>query len=248
MKQSQTDIKHGDSVSQVSLDMVFHPIKDFLGITNDGQQGKTGFHDHTVIPGSFLADFHIVWHAISTAEPPISQQDSLLVVFLKKIQKGLIWTVHCVPNPAADLPKAVKNPTQLDTHTPPTFIAALGSKLPLGTSLSDRKNQFYRIAIHDIQHAGLRQQPIRIALLDTQLTQQRRAVWQAAKQSVEIALQPAIEGTEPSSFESKQDADADHFAGVQLVARILANWPQRIIDMAENVNDNIFRSHESASL
>src|SRR5258706_15121364 len=132
-------------------------MMDFLGVTAHRQQGKGGFDQHSVIPCSLFTTLHVIRYASSAAEAPISQQDSLLVIFLKKIQKGLIRTVHFVPNPATSLPETVENPAQFHADTLASFIAALGSKLPLGASLADRENQLYRIAIDHIQHAGLLQ-------------------------------------------------------------------------------------------
>src|SRR5947209_5578695 len=151
MKQGQTDIKHGDGVSQVGLDMVFSSIKDFLGITDDSQQRKGSFHNHAVIPRAFLAQFDVGRHTRSTAKAPISQDNRLAVVFLKESQEILVRTVHLIPNPAADLPTAVKNPTQLDAHTPAAFVLTLSAKLRFGTTFSNRKDQLDRITIHHIQ-------------------------------------------------------------------------------------------------
>src|SRR5579864_6499655 len=122
MKQSQTDIVHGDSVGQTGFDVVFSAVKELFGVAHDSQQRKAGFHSHALIPGAFFAQFDVVGNAVSTAEAPVSQQNSLLVVFLKEIQESIIRTIHRCPNPAADLAEGVEDPTQADTHTPAALI------------------------------------------------------------------------------------------------------------------------------
>src|SRR5258708_13861929 len=120
-------------------------MMDFLGVTDHRQQGKGGFDQHSVIPSSLFTNLHVIRYASSAAEAPISQQDSLLVIFLKEIQKGLIRTVHFVPNPATSLPETVENPAQFHAHTPPSFIPALGSKPPLVAALAYRENHLDRV-------------------------------------------------------------------------------------------------------
>jgi len=71
-----------------------------------------------------------------------------------------------------------------------------------------------------------------------------RAIWQAAKQAVKVSLEPAIKGPKIPTLERKQDANRHHFTWIQFGTWVFSYLPQPIIDMLENVNDNIFRSHD----
>src|SRR5579871_1207724 len=132
-------------------------MMDFLGITDYSQQRKGGFDDHAVVPGALFADLDVGRQAVGRAEAPIGQDDGLTIIFLKEVQEMLVSIVHFVPNPATNLTTTVEDPTQLDTHTPAAFVAAFGPELLLGAALANRKNQFYRVAIHHIQHTRLLQ-------------------------------------------------------------------------------------------
>src|SRR5258708_1118295 len=217
---------------------------DFLGVTDHGQQRKGGFDYHAVIPCSLFAEFDVVRHAVGTAKAPLGQDHSLTIVFFKEVQEILVSVVHFVPNPATHLTAAIENPTQFDAHTPAPFVAAFRPKLLLGAALTNGKNQFYRVAVHDIQQTGLLQQQIGQRLMYPQLPQQIGAIWQASKQLLKVAFEPAIKGAKASTLECKQDTCRHDFTRIQLGTGFFCNRPQPVIDLIENVNDNIFRSHE----
>src|SRR6266705_4657671 len=125
VKEFQTDIEHGDGISQASLDVSRQAMMDFLGFADDGNHRKRCFDDHAVIPGAFLAQLDVARQAVGTAKAPICQQNGFAVVVFKEVQKIVVWAVHGIPNPTADLSKSVEYPAQLHAHAPPTFILAL---------------------------------------------------------------------------------------------------------------------------
>src|SRR5258708_8773781 len=219
MKEFQTEVKHGNRISQARLDVRFQAMVNFLGLTNYRQQRKGGFHDHSVIPGTFLAQFDILRNAFGTTKTPISQHNGLAVVLLKKVQESVIRAVHRLPNPATHLSEGVEYPAQLHPHTPASFILAFLAKLLRGTSLTYRENQFNWKAIHHIQYTWHFHQQIRVLLLRTQLSQQARSMGQSTKQSIVVPLQTPVERPKMPTFELAADTDSPHFAWVQLSAR-----------------------------
>src|SRR5258708_1297982 len=244
VKELQTNVEHGNGIGQASFNEGFDAMMNLFGFTHHRQQRKGRFNDHAAIPSSFFADFDIVRHTLSATKAPISQENGLLVIFFKEIQKGLIRAIQLVPNPATDLTEAVENPAQFDSNAPATFILALSTKLLLGTSSSDWENQFHRIAIHNIQHTRLLQQQISRMLVFAQLSHQVRAIWQATKQLIVVSLKPAIKGPEMTAFECKQDTDGYYLTWIQLGNWVFGNLTHAIIDVVENVNNNIFSSHD----
>jgi hypothetical protein len=244
MKERVQDVEHGNSVSETSVKVGFGAMMDFLGFANDGQQGKGRFDDHAVIPGALFAELDVIRNAVGAAKAPISQNNRLPIVFLEEIQEIVIRAVHSIPNPAAHLTEGVEYPAQLHANAPAAFIFALFSELLGGASFTDRENQFNGKTVHDIQHAGLGQQQVGVALLFSQLPQHARSMRQAPEQISIVSLQAAVERSEMPAFERKQNTYRHHFAWIQLGAWVFADARHRVIDMIENVNDNILCRHD----
>ncbi len=59
-------------------------------------------------------------------------------------------------------------------------------------------------------------------------------------------MQPPLEGTKVIAFQRKQNPNGDQFTGIQLRIRSFPNILHPIIDVTENVDDNIFGSHQVA--
>src|ERR1700730_7196255 len=88
----------------------------------------------------------------------------------------------------------IEQPAQFDTHAPAPFVFALLAHLSGTAALTDRKEQFNGIPIDDGKETGLSQESTKPVLMGLQLPLQSRAIGQACKQVIVIALEPAVKG------------------------------------------------------
>src|SRR5487761_296966 len=116
MKQGQQHIEQRDHRGQTSLNKGLQAMGDPLETTDHGHQGKRGLHRHAVIPGAFGAQLAVVRHAVLPAKSVVGQHDAASTELLDERMKLVVRDIHRVPIPIDDLPKAVENPTELDTN------------------------------------------------------------------------------------------------------------------------------------
>src|SRR5512144_905418 len=81
--------------------------------------------------------------------------------------------------------------------------------------------QFNPVRIDHSQQSGSRQKAIGPRPMRSEQAKQARAFGQPWKQRAVITDQPAVEGSFPNAFQSKQDPDRDRFAGPQVSLRVL---------------------------
>ncbi len=68
----------------------------------------------------------------------------------------------------------------------------------------------------------------------------------SVRQSLEVAVQLAIESLKMISFQRKHNPAGDQFARIQPDICAFLNLLNAIIDVTENVDDNIFGSYQNA--
>src|SRR5574341_1828856 len=69
VKQSQQDIKHRHRSGKPRRNVGSSSFEDVLEMGNQGQHGKAGFNQHSLIPSTFGTDFDVLWNAIDIACP-----------------------------------------------------------------------------------------------------------------------------------------------------------------------------------
>jgi hypothetical protein len=107
-------------------------------------------------------------------------------------------------------------------------------------------DQFNPVAINDTQQAGLNQKAVGPDLMGREQAKQSGAFRQIGKERQVIPFQPTVELPIAYPFQSKQHSQCDNLTGVELRLRMFRQITHRIINSAEQFDDNIFGSHEGA--
>ena len=187
MKQGQQHIEQRDHRGQTSLNKGLQAMGDPLETTDHGHQGKRGLHRHAVIPGAFGAQLAVVRHAVLPAKSVVGQHDAASTELLDERMKLVVRDIHRVPIPIDDLPKAVENPTELDTNAPAPFVFGLFAKLLCAAPLPNGKQQLDWETVNHQEKAGIGQEPLVPILMRDQQALQSGAIGQPGKQGFIIS-------------------------------------------------------------
>ena len=220
-------------------------MKQLLERANIGQKREDRFNDSPFIPGTLLAQFEVVWHAVLTAETEIAQGDRLPFVAFQERQKTVVASIGGRPLPIHDTPVLIDDPTHFHPDDPAPIAFAFPSDLLRRTPFAQRVNQFNAVAVGDGEKGRHLQKPIRPVSMGGQQALQARALGQARKEIVKFALQPPMEVAEASAFERKQRANGHEFTGIKFGLRMFRHVLHPIINGAKEMCNNVFRLHES---
>src|SRR5574341_127873 len=246
VKQSQQDIKHRHRSGKPRRNVGSSSFEDVLEMGNQGQHGKAGFNQHSLIPSTFGTDFDVLWNAIDIACPAISQHNGLTDEGNRQRVEVFVGGVERIPLPSDDFTPLVEQPAQLDAYRPATFVAAFLAHLPQAATFADRKQHLDGIGVQHGKEARISQQTVEPASMELECSAQARPIRQTDKQDLVIAFQPAVEGAETAALECIQDADGHQFTPIQLGLRMFAHILHSVIDIAKDQDDNLYCGHGSA--
>lgn len=247
MKHSQQHIEQRDHRGQTSLNVGFQTMKDPLEATDDGGQRERGFHRHAIVPCALWAQLAVLWHPAFLPKAVVGQHDAASAERLDQFMELVIWRVHGIPIPVDHLTEAIENPAQLDTNAPSSFVFGFLAELLRAAPFPHGKQQFDRIAVDDQEKARIGQKPLVPLLMRDQQPLQSGAIGQPGEQPLKISLEPAIQGAEMASFQSKQQADRHQLARILFRLALFGDLLHLVVDKAKDLHDNVFGGQKASS-
>src|SRR5262249_42241925 len=155
VKQGIQDVEHGSDTGKTSKQISSGTMKDFLEVTHDSQHGKGSFNDHTLIPGSFVAEFEMVRRAVGITEAQVSQDNGLVSEVSSEAVKVLVRMIQREEIPVNEPSVGIQYHPEASANHPAPLVAPFLADLALSAPLPNGKQHLNWIAVHDSKKAGI---------------------------------------------------------------------------------------------
>ena len=234
-------VEHRHGVSQPALEISPNPVHHLLEMTNQGQHGEHRFDNHARIPLASLANPDIFGMPVLLDKALITEQHHPSGIALGNLLKGAaVVDISRVDLPIHDQTQMIEHKTQFASDDPTPVGQPFLTDLSLAAAFPAWVEQFDAIGVNQTEqgracHKALRPMPVGI-----EQPKQTRAAGQMEEQRAVVSLQPAIKGAIGHAFEGKQNANRDHFAGIEYGLGMLLRLWHLVIHTAKQVDDKIF--------
>lgn len=235
-------VEERSEVSQVGLHIRSHPMEEMLQMTDPRDHREQGLDQSPFLPGPFGAELEVLRHPLGTGESQIGEGDRLPLQLLHQGEEGLVMGIGSIPTPGDDLPTAVDQPAELDSHDPAMIGLPLPPDLLRATPLTPRVNQLDAIAVHYSEEGRISEEVVTPGLVGLQEPLETGAMGQLEPSGV-VPFEPAVEGAELDTLEGEEEADGDQLAGVELGLGMLGDLPHPVVNEAEKCYNEVDSDH-----
>jgi hypothetical protein len=242
-------VEHHHRVNQAALEISPNPMHDLFEMAHQGQHGEYRFDDHAGVSFASLEDPEVFRIPIYLDKALIAEQHHLVGIALGNLLEGAaIVAVSCFDIPIHNETEMIEHETQLTPDDPMAVGQLFLADLSLAAAFPAGVEQFDAIGIDQTEqgracHKVLRPMPVSI-----EQPKQTDAFRQIGEQMQVVSLPPTIKGPIAHPFGGKQNANRDHFAGVEFGLGMFLRFWHLVIPTAQQVDDKMFGGHEHTLL
>jgi hypothetical protein len=215
---------------------------------NTGYQRQHSFDNHVFTPRFMGTKFEVTRRFARFLETEITQDNRFFIKLIGNGTKGLVMNISGVPIPSHHLASVIHQLTELNADNPASVGFAFLTHLLRTASFAYWRDQFNAISVNHGKKGGIGQQTIRPFPMAAQGPLNAGAIRQSDKQTLEVAFQPAVEGSKVPAFERVQQSNRHQLTRMQQRIRPFFNFAHAIIYQTEQRNDKVFGGHGSLPL